>query len=74
MILRTGWEEEKEINETVKVERIQIAVKCKHLGITISTDWQLTEHIKELNTRCNPINREICAIGAKSQVRNDKFE
>ena len=38
MIVRTGREEQKEINETVKVERIQRAVKCKHLGITISTD------------------------------------
>ena len=28
--------------------------------MTISTDGQLTEHIKELNARCDIINREIC--------------
>ena len=38
----------------------------------ISTDGQSTEHIKELNTRCNIISREICAIGAKTQVRKEE--
>ena len=33
--------------------------------MTISTDGQLTEHIKELNNRCDIINREKYAIGAK---------
>ena len=37
--------------------------------MTISIDGQLTEHIKELNTRCDIISREICAIGTKTQVR-----
>ena len=69
MIVKTGREEEEEeINETVKAGRIQRTHKCKYLGITISTDGQLIEHIKELNTRCDIINREICAIGAKTQV------
>ena len=36
--------------------------------MTISTDGQLTEHIKKLNSRCDISNREICAIGAKTQV------
>ena len=36
--------------------------------MTISTGRQLTEHIKQLNTRCDIISREICAIGAKTQV------
>ena len=68
MIVKTGREEEEEINEIVKAGRIQRTHKCKYLGITISTDGQLIEHIKELNTRCDIINREICAIGAKTQV------
>ena len=54
MILKTGREEE--INETVKARRIQRTNKCKYLGMTISTDGQLTEHIKELNSRCEIIN------------------
>ena len=65
MIVKTGREEE-EINEIVKAGRIQRTNKCKYLGITISTDEQLTEHIKELNIRCDIIKREICAIGAKT--------
>ena len=36
--------------------------------MTISTDGQLTEHIKELNSRCKIIDQEISAIGAKTNV------
>ena len=71
MIVKTGREEE-EINETVKAGRIQRTDKCKYLGITISTDGQLTEHIKELNTRSDIINRDISAIGAKAQVGKEQ--
>ena len=72
MIVKIGREEEEEINETVKAERIQRTDKCKYLGMTISTDGQLTEHIKELNSRCDIINREISAIGAKTQVGKEE--
>ena len=65
MIVKTGREEE--INETVKAGRIQRTDKCKYLGIAI-----LTEHIKKLNTRYDIINREICAIGAKTQVGKEE--
>ena len=71
MIVKTRREDE-EVNETVKAGRIQRTDKCKYLGITISTDGQLTEDIKELNTRCGIINREICAIGAKTQVGKEE--
>ena len=71
MIVKTGREEE-EINETAKAERKQRTDNCKYLGMTISTDWQLTEHIKELNSRCVIINREISAIGAKTQVGKEE--
>ena len=40
--------------------------------MTISTDGQLTEHIKKLNSRCDIINREISAIGAKTQVGKEE--
>ena len=68
MIVKTGGEEEEEMNETVKAGRIKRTDKCKYLEMAISMDRQLTEHIKELNARCDIINREICAIGAKAQV------
>ena len=55
IIVKTGREEE--INETVRTGRIQRTDKCKYLGMTISTDGQLTEHIKELNnSKCDIIN------------------
>ena len=57
MIVQAGQKEEKEINETVKIGRIQRTDKVKYVGITKSTDGQLTEHIKKLNTRCGIINR-----------------
>ena len=56
MIVKTGREEE--INETVKAGRIQRTDKCKYLEMTISTDGQLTEHIKELNSRCDIIRNK----------------
>ena len=71
MIIITGREEE-EINETVKARRIQRTDKCKYLGMTIATDGQLTDHIKELNSRCDIINREMSAIGAKTQVGKEE--
>ena len=52
MIVKTRREEE--INETVKAGKIQRTGKCKYLAI--STDGQLTEHIKELNSTCSIIN------------------
>ena len=69
MIVKTGREEE-EINKIVKVGRMQRINKCKYLGMIISTDRQLTGHIKELKIQLNPtcgiINKEIYAIGAKT--------
>ena len=53
-------EEKNKLSEKVKAGRTQITDNCKYPGMTISTDGQLTEHIKELNARCDIINREIC--------------
>ena len=47
MIVKTG-REEKKLNETVQAGRIKRTVKCKYPGMTISTDGQLTENIKNL--------------------------
>ena len=72
-IIKTERKEEEEINETVKVGKIQRTDWCKYLGTTMSADRQLTEHIKQLNTRRDIVNKEICAIGAKAQVRKEEF-
>ena len=39
--------------------------------MTISTDGQLIEHMKELKSRCDT-NWEICAIGAKIQAGKEE--
>ena len=70
MIVKTGREEE--IDETLKTERMQRTDKCKYPGMTISTEGQLIEYIKELDSRCDIINREICAIVVKTQVGKDE--
>ena len=70
MIVKTRREEE--TNKTVKAGQIQRTDKCKYLGMTISTDGQLTEHIKGLNTRCDINNRDICAIRAKKQAGKEE--
>ena len=66
MIFKTGRKEE-ETSETVKPGRIQRTDKCKYLRMTISTDGQLTKHVKKINTTCDIINRELYVIGAKTQ-------
>ena len=40
--------------------------------MTISANGQLTEHVKELKSRNDFINIEICATGAKTQVGKEK--
>ena len=72
MVVITGNEEEG-INETVKAGSLQRPDKCKYLGMAISTDGQLTEHIKELNSRCDFINQEIYTCNtAKTQVGKEE--
>ena len=39
----------------------------------MSMERHLTGHIKELNTRCGIINREIRVIGAEAQVGKKEF-
>ena len=68
MTVKIGREEEV-INEIVKTGRIQRTDMYKHLGIATSTDGHLTEHIKEIKSTCNIINREISTIGAKTTRR-----
>ena len=70
MIVKTGNEEE-EINS--KSRRLQRPDLCKYLGMAISTDGQLTEHIKELNSRCDIINQEIYTCNrAKTKVGKEE--
>ena len=57
MLVKRGRNEK--INETVKAGRIQIKDKYKYLEIIKSIEAHLRKHIKELNTGCDIINRQI---------------
>ena len=70
MTVKTRREEE--INKAAKAGRIQITDKCKYLRMTISTDRQLTEDIKEPSTRCDIIKKRNICKGAKTQVGKEE--
>ena len=61
-----------DINKAAKAGRIHITDKCKYLRITISTDGQLTEDIKELSIRCDIIKKRNMCKGAKTQVGKEE--
>ena len=60
-----GKEPEKVIEERVKEEIVQETDIYKYLGIVINKLENLKDHILVLNRKCEVINREISAIGAK---------
>ena len=47
-------------------------IEPKPIVFSIGTLFKSPEHIKELNSRCDIINQEISAIGAKTQVEKEK--
>ena len=45
----------------------------KYLGMIINKSVNLKDHILELNRKCEVINREISATGAKCQVGKEEI-
>ena len=68
MVINTGKEPEEVIEERVKEGIVQETDIYKYLGMVINKLGNLKDHILELNRKCEVINREINAIGAKHQV------
>ena len=68
MVINTGTEPEEVIEQRVKERIVQETDIWKYLGMVINKSGNLKNHILELNGKCEVINREISAIGAKHQV------
>ena len=65
MVINMGKESEKVIEERVKEEIVHETDIYKYLGMVINKLENLKDHILVLNRKCEVINREISAIGAK---------
>ena len=68
MVINTGTEPEEVIQQRVKERIVQEIDIWKYLGMVINKSGNLKNHILELNGKCEVINKEISAIGAKHQV------
>ena len=68
MVINTGKEPEEVIEERVKETDIY-----KYLEMVINKLGNLKDHLLELNRKCEVINREIHAIGAKHQVEKEEI-
>ena len=78
MVINMGKEPKEVIKEKVKEGIVQQTDICKYLvykylGIVINKLGNLKDHILELNRKCEVINREINAIGAKHQVGKEEI-
>ena len=73
MIVKTG-REEKKLNETVQAGRIKRTVKCKCPGMTISTDGQLTENIKNLTVDVTLSTKKYVQKEQNHKQRKRKLE
>ena len=73
MVINTGKEPEEVIEERVKEGIVQETDIYKYLGMVINKSGTLKDHILELNRKCEVINGEISAIGAKHQVEKEEI-
>ena len=73
MVINTGKEPEEVTEERVKEGIVQETDIYKYLGMVINKLENLKDHILELNRKCEVINREINAIGAKHQVEKEEI-
>ena len=73
MVINMGKEQEKVIEERVKEEIVQETDIYKYLGMVINKLENLKDHILILNRKCEVINREISAIGAKHQLGKEEI-
>ena len=73
MVINTGKDPKEVIEERVKEGVVQETDICKYLGMAINKSGNLKDHILELNKKCEVINREISANGAKNQVGKEEI-
>ena len=74
MVINTGKEPEEIIEERVKERIVQETDIYKYLGLVMKNLGNLKDHILELNRKCEVINREISAVGAKLQTGKEEIK
>ena len=67
MVITTGKELEKAIEEKAKEGIVQETDVYKYLRVVIDKSGNLKDHILELNKKCEVINREMSAIGERAR-------
>ena len=73
MVINPGKEPKEVIEERVKEGIVQETDIYRYLGMVINKSGNLKDHILELSRKCEVINREISAIGAKHQVGKEEI-
>ena len=73
MVINMGKEPEEAMKERIKEGIVQETGIYKYLGMVINKSGNLNDHILAGNRKCDIINREVSAIGAKHQVRKEEL-
>ena len=73
MVINMGKEPEEVIEEKGKEGIVEQTDIYKYLEMVINKLGNLKDHLLELNRKCEVINREIHAIGAKHQVEKEEI-
>ena len=73
MVIKTGKGQEEVIEGRVKEGIVQETDIYKYLGLVINKLGNLKDHILGLNRKCEAINTEINATGAKHQVGKEEI-
>ena len=73
MVINMGKEPEEAMKERIKEGIVQETGIYKYLAMVINKSGNLNDHILAGNRKCDIINREVSAIGAKHQVRKEEL-
>ena len=73
MVINTGKEPEEVIEERLKKGIVQETDIYKYLRMAINKSGSLKDNILELNRKCEVVDREINAIGAKHEVGKEEI-
>ena len=74
MVINKGKEPEEIIEERVKERIVQETDIYKYLGLLMNISGNVKDHMLELNRKCEVINREISAVGAKHQTGKEEIK
>ena len=74
VVIKTGKCITEKIEEEVRAGKVKENDKVRYLGMVIKSEGNLKDHIRQVQTKTNNINKEIKAIGSKSQVGSEEMK